>query len=287
MKKFLSIILTISMLFTINTFSVFAEDILIEYKKERLISIGFPERFFETNNSYMINDLYSQYHNKVVECSSSEVIFYAENPKLDNPTTRTISSEDLRFVISTFTSRDEYPGADIPPYQITEVIVFIEYCWAERKPFCQWTDCITVNWDSNIFTLKSDSFYGYDEKKWRTGDWFTAHTYTTYEYASQNGLGYIVQLPYMGNGMDIIQHQGLSYFILLPATPHIYTVPDELLPHAYTTSIVANYVHDMNLLLAGEITFSTEYGDVTINCSGLCDKVGTNTNYYYSYEPLS
>ena len=28
------------------------KDPLIEYKKERLISIGFPERFFETNTNY-------------------------------------------------------------------------------------------------------------------------------------------------------------------------------------------------------------------------------------------
>lgn len=132
-----------------------------------------------------------------------------------------------------------------------------------------------MNWDSGIFTFKSNSFHATDYKMVNSSG-------TRVEYSSQTnpatlnqgGLGYYADLC----SLELVQsaQKGTAYFTLLPKQS-IYRGDD------YVASICAEYVHDKNpYSIVGSISFSWSGVGVSINLDLLKDSVTAAKNYRYT-----
>lgn len=133
-----------------------------------------------------------------------------------------------------------------------------------------------MNWDSGIFTFKSNSFHASDYKQFGNAynDWMEWLTYDNPSALNQGGLGYTVALTSSLAGVTSIYAQkGSAYFTLLPKQ-NIYYGKDKV------SSINVEYVHNKNSIL-GTVGFSYSGVSVVVNLSGLKDSVATAANFRY------
>lgn len=277
---------------------VSANDDSIDNMVDYLVSCGLHEDFFvgmeESDIREMYNDLIGQ--NIVFLGSDTHTISNADNQDSLNTVNSllygdggstsevygVIPSSDMTFTITKLANvtYDSERGAD----KINKIYVYVDYIWEEDKPVNRWSDGITVNWDSAVFTFESDSFVARDYKRVMSSNWEWVKTNESFDPASLNigGLGYYAVLSYAeenAGGVQVApkQHKGTAYFTLLPSESPIY-----LESGSQTTAINANYLHNKNLGIFS-VSFSYKGLGVTASVPLLHDSVAVATNVYYSH----
>lgn len=117
--------------------------------------------------------------------------------------------------------------------------VYVEFDWG-KAPGIRSTDTVTVSWDSNVFTYRTDTFYAYET----VGD--SNGTIEEYQLnrpteLTQGTLGYepMSSLPIIIR--DVLG--GGCHFQLLPATNPMYETTASM-PEYRQTSIYVRYRHN-------------------------------------------
>ncbi len=260
-----------------------------------LLYCGFPEESLDCMDLKSVKELYNSLSGKRIvplgtetktlsELSPSEAELVGalalKEDSCKSNTRGVIPSSDMTFTITKIanTTYDSRKRLD----KIKEIYVYVNYIWASGKPFWTWTDGITVNWDSSVFTFKSGSFVAKDYKRTlNTGGWILTSIYSNPASLNVGGLGYYTKLTYssatLGQSFGALQHKGTASFTLLPTRKPMY-----IKSGAQVTSINANYLHNMN---PGVFSINFSYSGLGVSATlyGLQDSVAVSTNVYYSY----
>lgn len=124
-----------------------------ENPREYLMSIGTPEEFLDELTETQIENLY-------LDCVEKNAVFSGyktqiqEIPELAVTRGGDIKNSDLSLTMSTYTVTISSST------KVDEVRVHIYFNWL-NGPKVKNTDGIAFNWDSALFQLKANSFYGY------------------------------------------------------------------------------------------------------------------------------
>lgn len=126
----------------------------------------------------------------------------------------------------------------------------MDYIWTSGKPFWQWSDGITVNWDASVFTFKSGSFRANDYKLLvSTQNWENTTSLSNPFALAQGGLGYYAKLTFsetvLGTTVSALQHKGSASFTLLPKQSPMY-LKTAYTTDTYSTAINVEYLHVKN-----------------------------------------
>lgn len=281
LSKIVSLLSAISMLFSFSIVAS-ASEVTLEDKINVLLSQGIPNEFLEGKEAEQIEEIYGKLSGKEIVFNGTEIVTMSEtNTQSDVMPLGTIPSDHMLLKISTISNVKYDTNKKLD--KIIEVYVYVDYEWYDARPFWTWKDAITVNWDSSVFTYKSNSFSAKDYKKSisSNGKWFVTDTYNNPAALSQGGLGYFANLAYsenlMGNTVGATGRKGSAYFTLLPRKSPMY-----LKSGVYTSAINVEYLHNKNPGLLS-ISFGYKGAGVTASVPGLKDSVAKSATYRYSY----
>ena len=226
MKKIVSAMM--ALLMTIALFVPTYADvdtISVADMRNYLIQAGVSEEFLRYESEEGIYSLYDEIHNQggiLGECTSVTETMETMTEEV-MPLATQIPSSDLTLRCTTVKYYKD--NGDL-----AQVIVHSNYSWAKGDPFYRLkSDGITINWDSNYYAYKADSFY-------YQGTWYNPLTHTGGVYATttrtneiaQGGLGFTFEL----NRDTNLELSGSMKFTLLPKTSSVTT-----------THIAVKYAH--------------------------------------------
>ncbi len=152
---------------------------------------------------------------------------------------------------------------------IDSVLVVVSWEWAANKPIYRGKDAVAINWNSDVFTYKENSFSGFDlYRTSTTEDWTIFKQSTTLAQSVQGGLGYYTDLKV---GKKYVAGEMLFY--LEPESPIIKGT-------TYSTNINVEYGHAY-MPLTG---LSVSVGPVGVGLSWDrgCDTMASACSFKYS-----
>ena len=248
-----------------------------------LISQGIPEEFLEGKDVSAINEIYNMFFGENVQFLGTETVKMSETFSTLGVSPQAIPESDMLLKISQF----QTVSFDVNNRQVIKsVMIYIEYEWFDGKPMICGKDGISVNWESELFIFKPDSFRSKDYKKFYytdgynyiTSDWIESDSQVNPTELNQGGLGYVAYLnrgnpPYLAKDIIYYYVKGWASMSLLPK----YKIYAE--DGRYTVTNV-QYVHSKNLF--NTVGFSWNGASVTVNISGLKDSVAKAVKLKYS-----
>ncbi len=280
MKKIFSTIISTILLFCVIIGSVgfFQADLTIDDMRKILIEKFVPESYLDGLPDERVESLYYDLRDEVTGFGGTNISTLNETK--DEPSIETkgsIPSDDMTFSV---TKVFVYNNSSTK--HIKEIQIFVEYDWI-HIPIWLKTDAVTVNWDSNVFTFKSGSFYSYSNN---TGTYLSQFYETNFELDNptileQGGLGYDTELAYLlAHGQQPKPQNcfGRASFVLLPRVNPMY---EKSTGNFLTTSINAQYRHNRNPFV-GSVGFSIKGVSVNFDLSFLTDTTTQSTNIFYS-----
>lgn len=271
MKKFLSLLLALTMVFSLSTpaLAISTPSLNTEEMRTILHEKGFPYDFLNRRFDHQIEDLYNDCINENIVYGGSEISYLFENEEY-SPTRGTIPAGDMALEITTLY---RYGRDNNGNETYTECWVFIYYEWTSGHPFIKKTDGITVNWDPNVWNYNGDFLHN-DFADNMT----TTSTVTRPSYLAQGGLGYSAYLLPVGSSLH-----GNTKFILVPAKYPLY--PSSTGKPHFTSTINVNYGHDKNpLTWVTGVSFSYEGVGVGLTLGDLTDEAATSYIGYYKWK---
>lgn len=264
-KAIISMLLTISILFLLVN-PVFA----ISSPYDELKKKGIPTEYLDSLTDTMLYVILKQIGNNDLKNISISECFLKEDSanNTDLQPYTGISQDSMSLQIL---------AADICPKgttRVSKVLVTINWEWQKGRPSIRLNDPISVNWDSSIFSLESESFYSQDKVRLTgSGDyWGIIKEYTRPAESNQGSLGYYTKLTRDPNVST--DNGGGTIFILVPRFT-IYS------GQTHVTDINVNYTHNKNLLIPTP-GFSTSGPTISTTLLHLCDKASATYNYRYS-----
>lgn len=273
MTILLVILITLTFLisFPIISASAYQSSVSIEEMKAYLISQSVPEAYLEFLSDDEIKSEYLKYQGKEIQKLDTQTVILTEGS--DSPSTRgTIPSEDMRFEITTSL---QYKNTNTK--QVEQVYVYITYDWL-NLPMWRKDDAAIINWDSNVFTYKSDSFTSY-EIFGNTDKQTYRRTRTTPAEIVQGGFGYEIKLTPSELGGTIIKIAGACSFSLYPRSNPFYEANTNSSSY-YTTAINAQYRHNRNPFV-GSVGLSVKGASINFDLSTFTDTASVSTNVIY------
>lgn len=265
MKKTISFILAALLMISMGTIAFAAPNEFMgnnDEKRNLLISKGMP---IELVNSYS-DEIISQFYD-VLNYENREILSIESNNLCRKELRDTIPTADMDFTMVTVADTTNVGGQK----RINAILVGVTSGW-KKYPNPRWTDKVTVNWDSSVFTLLPGSFslncYVWKEDDTRTN----YHSTNRLGTSAQGGIGYDVLLSIAPKGKTI---ESLAFLQLEPANGPIYEAT------GYSnTSINAIYTYDKNKL-SSDTSFSISTGHVTVNNASACDSAATSAKVSY------
>jgi len=248
----------------------FADQITMEDKKICLQAKGLPDYYLDTLPDSEIDMLYEYSFNYSFDYFASTITMNESNEYEVQPFGHI--KDDM------FNLKTEYRTIKENNNEISWIDVRISYEWV-KVPTHKKTDGVSINWDSNLFALKGNSFYAFDEISVEKFYWKKHTEHYAPDLAEQGGIGYTAQLGvHLPSGTPIYGMRGEAKFTLLPR----YTIKQEnsYTPNVKVTSFNVNYVHDRTPLF-GSISFSVAGVGVAINAPTFNDYSSKTNNYYY------
>lgn len=270
MKKLLRILLCIGTFGIYMIASAFVLNIDVEEMKDKLISEGFPEEYFQYVNDQEIANLYEE--SKVYDFNVNiEKTSMNETQEVE---TRGHIDENM-FEMAVVTISYKKSGSSI----LEKVKVEANYTWL-KNPVVNKQDGMTINWDSNVFTFQQNSFSCTNTLEY-FDDLVSYGQLSEPDLLQQGGLGYTVELKANFDYHDgkFGKRFGKATFYLLPTHSPTYVLSAGN-SDASVTTINANYVHNRSIF-TGAISFSVKGLGVTINAPALSDSASTAANFYY------
>lgn len=232
-KKLISSVVCVAILFSIATISVHAETIPYSY----LVKVGFPATYLDSLSEDMILRIYETVADKDVYAIETKTMYLPET----------------NCSISTYGSISEYSlhldilSAEIcqkGTTTITSVMVAASWDWGYSKPFVRKTDALTINWDSSIFSFSENSFLlqekfkNYNSDGSQT-DWKVLQEYSRPEEHSQGGVGFTTQLSKFNDFVG-----GNVLFLVEPKIRMRVKSTNE---QGSSTNFNINYIHDRSI----------------------------------------
>ena len=284
-RKTFSVVLAIAMLFSVPTLAD-AGEFTREEKLDYLVSSGIPLAFFENKEDAEIDNIVASLYGKDIRYMGSETVSMSETVDFSGVSPAGVIPEsDMKLIISKVSEVVYDSNKDM--YRIKEIYVYVDYIWTSGKPFWQWSDGITVNWDASVFTFKSGSFRANDYKLLvSTQNWENTTSLSNPFALAQGGLGYYAKLTFsetvLGTTVSALQHKGSASFTLLPKQSPMY-LKTAYTTDTYSTAINVEYLHVKN---PGIFSVSFSYNGFGVSASVplTSDSVAKSTTYYYSYS---
>lgn len=239
-----------------------------------LLEAGFSQNFLECRSNAEIEELYTLL--QTVDVLYEESVVYLDSEE-ETSTCGTIPTSDMRLRVgfATILGADENGRR-----QIETIMVFVDYEWFEGHPSITKVDGITVNWDSDLFSMVPGSFSSADYHNYGNGAVeLTVNEQTNPLKLDQGGLGYEVTLtPMQGLSSYVCVVSGSASFDLVPRSPIYYDDNG----NTHNASINVQYVHDKNPLPGFSLSFSYQGVGVTIDPGMFQDSVAINRLVEYS-----
>lgn len=274
--RIFSLMMTIVILLTSTPVFVFADEDYSAYNYLR--NAGVPESLLNTLCADEINDMYTDFYEKNLVYNGTTTVYYNES---GISTLGTIPSSDMTLTITTATvSRYD---SNLQKHVLKELQVFVHYVWSPQRPSVRRKDGITVNWDSSLFTCKSESFDSYDYAYLNSQTkWITYTNFKNPALAEQGGLGYFADISCYDTILLSPPHQvkGSCRFSLLPRDTMYTTSATNTGLSPSVTSINVIYTHDKNPV-PFPVSFSYAGFSVTADFSGYNDSVAAIANYSF------
>lgn len=271
MRKLLALVLALalSMLSTISvSAAVTPSNVDTHDEIEYLISQGVSKEFLKDRDAHQIDELYGMLYGETINflgttTSSLSETFYPSNTS----TLGLIPESDMLLKLTACeVIRDNGDGSR---NRVSVILVFVDYEWIGSHPFVNKEDKVCINWESNLFTYKADTFesVGYT-KSLGSGEWVEKYSGNYPAEVNQGGLGYNVQLE-----MGHFGQKGTAHFSLLPKFP-IYEGNSRI------TDINVQYVHNRDLI--SSLSFSKAGVGIRINFTNNSDSTTDSANLKYS-----
>lgn len=281
MKKIISMIMVFA-LFTTMCFSGYAEEVTSEVtandKVEYLLSLGIPGDLISKSPETEIDDMYASFFEKSVEYLGTETTTMSLDDDLDSiEVYDNIPSADMSFSTSYFSVKNDKYATKNDPIDYLEIRV--SYEWSKGHPFVRWTDGITVNWDSNVFTYKSGSFTASDIK-WLMGAEVKRVDYTRPAELTQGGIGFYTDLNslFAGALQTEVICGGQASLKLLPKKSPMYI--GNIGDFSKNTTINANYLYNKNPI-GFSVGFAVAGVQVMATVGGLSDSAANSVSVSY------
>lgn len=160
MKKVVSIVLALAMIFSlsISAFAAEASSVSEEKMIESLIERGYPAIYLEHTSPSVIESLYAK----------PDAVF--EGATITTYDEQTGAFVDYEIPADGIMLLGQIPTADLTlTWSVsnnnktgTEKLVMYSYSW-NKLPFFRWQDPMAVSWDSDKFEMKDSSFYKVDK----------------------------------------------------------------------------------------------------------------------------
>lgn len=263
MKKIISAILSLTMLFSLSCPVLAAESTTIDYQISYLLNNGFPLEILNTLDSKKITSFYEELINGNIIFGSPSISYLYENANPNVLPYSEIPEADMAFRVWSVIHIS--PSSDVA--KIDTIEVYIQYEWAENKPKIRKEDGISVNWDSNLFYAKNFHAESISYTK-GLGETVLLELNTPSSELEQGGLGYFAAVDGVG---DI---SGTASFHLVPRST-IYMGSD------YYTVVNAKYVHSKEMF-GSTISFTKGPVGIAINCKGANDSTTGYTEFNFS-----
>lgn len=247
-------------------------------KVEYLLSLGIPGDLISKSPETEIDDMYASFFEKSVEYLGTETTTMSLEDDLGSiEVYDNIQSADMSFSTSYFSVKNDKYATKNDPIDYLEIRV--SYEWSKGHPFVRWTDGITVNWDSNVFTYKSGSFTASDIK-WLMGAEVKRVDYTRPAELTQGGIGFYTDLNtlFAGSVQTGFSCGGRASIKLLPKHSPMYI--GNIGVFSKNTTINANYLHNKNPL-GLSVGFNIEGVQVIAAVGGISDGAANSVSVSY------
>lgn len=263
-----------SLMLGMGNVSASALEVDINQMRNYLVSIQMPELYIDTLNDDMIEETYKEYKSAYVEIGEDQIAYLNENDG-EIKTRGTIPSNEMQFSI--FPSYF-YKNASTKEVDYVKISVYFEWL---KFPVWHKTDAMVVNWDSNVFTYKINTFKSYEIIAF-DGVIRENREYTELAELTQGGLGFDVSLNaalFQDEASRVSAMRGGASFSLLPSQNPMYQGNTG---SYYTTSVIAQYRHNRNPFV-GSVGFSVSGFSVGFDLSMFTDTVANGCNINYKY----
>lgn len=254
-----------------------ASEISIDEMREHLISVQFSERYVNTVSEEKVQYLYGLTQKYYISHVERKTCYLTESNENEIMPMGSISTKYLSFTITLY-----HITAERMNPILLHTLVSVEYDWV-TLPAYKLTDAIIVNWDSNVYTYRSDSFGSYDYVEIYSS--YNGETYT-YETClerptaiTQGGLGYDVCLRDHGPAQTKLY--GCADFELLPTKSPMYIEKNLSAQYFSTTSINVQYAHNWKSFSTG-VGFTMTGPSISFASSYKVDTTATSTNVRYN-----
>lgn len=272
MKKILSLILAVLLLFTIASPCLAAEATVDEIDAA-LIERGYPASVLDNLDPVQKQDIYND--EDLIYLDSFSLSYSESSTNTDNSTIQPygqISTSDLElwFVLSMTTDADNL---------LNELSVHFYYEWL-NMPIFRFQDPIAVSWDSNKFRLlddsfeKTDMFSGYFLDPLNNYNIIQINDYVQsneegYASASPSGVSWYADLA-SPVGITVTELYGYGKFTLVAAH-------DTTVSLGTTSTLYAHYVHPT--VSIGASIDVPSFGSFSVSGGGAYDERGTQRTF--------
>ncbi len=240
MKKMMSLALALVMCLSL-CIPAFASDFSVSHaeKYAHLVECGIPEYVLDVQDEFSINSMYEESLTNYIALAS-----FNQSQGLDDVNDSGISPaavSDGSFGMDT-TVLAVYASDRVT---FLYYAVYTKYEWTSA-PFQHLTDGITVNWDGNLLTYISGSFYYAPSYKTAYTSWTddTKNATTTLDNALQGGVGVTFDLEKTAT-------------LLLRGTFFIKLEKRNAQSGGNRTTINSNYAHTTTSVAASSLTIGT------------------------------
>lgn len=260
LKNYISIVLCVVLalnMIPVSFAGSLNENMEVSANHDSLVALGYSGDF--------LDGLTSDCLGKMVDIIGDDTVssVYYGTSQSGTFTRGSINNDSLTFEIA---------AGEIGPKDeeyIKCVLVVVTWEWSKLKPIYRGKDAVSVNWDSNIYTFGSDTFYAADLYKSNANDdWSINAEYSTLTSSAQGGLGHFADLEEFKSYVG-----GTLLFVLYPTAPMN-------IGSTYITTINAEYVHS-KLPLSG-LSFAVEGVGVGITWNNSVDTRASSCNLRFS-----
>lgn len=261
-KMIISLITVICLLASISTSSLAAED----SQRALLVQKGLSEEVVKSLSQELVEDICEMVHQDEIDVlwvEKTETLV-EENSGISRGTINPIIME---FVVIAGANLDA--GGAIETISVATV-----YSWLV-VPVWTWTDAITSDWDSSVFTYVSNSMSGSLYARYDDDSVEQYGTVSVPTELAQGSLG--VEVSLWAGPTEEVKYEGMIHYQLAPKNRPMYEGIENV---DSSTVINAVYTHDRTPMIPG-LSLTISAGVVQVGFSLTHDSVGASANVYY------
>lgn len=268
MKKFLSIILCILLVFSIMLLPVYAanDDISVEQMRNSIISQGLFRGYVNTMTDIQVEELYNN-----LLSGDSEIIIVEKHTTMDlnedcTNTYGLINQDNFSLSIGVVVDYDTNE-------RIKKAAGLVSWKWNGAEPAGRREDLLHICWEPSIFTFTTEGFGAADFYTKHSGEYIEYNQSTLPAEATTRDMVVYTNV-YSGFGVD---RGGWCVFGLNPAKP-MYKGTN------YSTPLSVTYYHNKSMIpYVNNISFSALDGGIQIDFQDLLtDTLATSMSFKYS-----